>query len=114
MFCDLVDSTGISAKLDPEEWCDTCRMWHTSRRANHDRAGHDAGHRIDHAVVINRYVGNLPPMPGVFADYPAPVVRNTDAGPELAMMRRGMPPPAQVRRPPVANIRNTASPQWRG
>ena len=22
MFCDLVDSTGISAKLDPEEWCD--------------------------------------------------------------------------------------------
>jgi hypothetical protein len=24
--------------------------------------------------VINRYVGNLPPMPGVFPDYPAPVV----------------------------------------
>jgi hypothetical protein len=28
--------------------------------------------------VINRYVGNLAPMPGVFPDYPAPVVRNTD------------------------------------
>jgi hypothetical protein len=28
--------------------------------------------------VINRYVGNLPPMPAVFPDYPAPVVRNTD------------------------------------
>ena len=28
--------------------------------------------------VINRYVGNLPPMPGVFPDYPAPVIRNTD------------------------------------
>jgi hypothetical protein len=26
--------------------------------------------------VLNRYVGNLPPMPGVFPDYPAPVVRN--------------------------------------
>jgi hypothetical protein len=25
--------------------------------------------------VMNRYVGNLPPMPGVFPDYPAPVVR---------------------------------------
>jgi hypothetical protein len=25
---------------------------------------------------MNRYVGNLPPMPGVFPDYPAPVVRN--------------------------------------
>jgi hypothetical protein len=22
--------------------------------------------------VINRYVGNLPPMPGVFPDYPRP------------------------------------------
>src|ERR1700731_2055457 len=30
--------------------------------------------------VMNRYVGNLPPMPGVFPDYPAPVVRNAGAG----------------------------------
>jgi len=43
--------------------------------------------------VINRYVGNLPPMPGVFPDYAAPVVRNADAERELTMMRRGMPPP---------------------
>ena len=34
--------------------------------------------------VINRYVGNLAPMPGVFPDYPAPVVRNTDAGREMS------------------------------
>ena len=33
--------------------------------------------------VINRYVGNLPPMPGVFPDYPAPVIRNTNAGTEM-------------------------------
>jgi hypothetical protein len=33
--------------------------------------------------VVNRYVGNLAPMPGVFPDYPAPVVRNTDAGTEM-------------------------------
>ncbi|MGY3622395.1 putative SOS response-associated peptidase YedK [Bradyrhizobium sp. USDA 10063] len=26
--------------------------------------------------VVNRFVGNLQPMPGVFPDYPAPVVRN--------------------------------------
>ena len=43
--------------------------------------------------VVNRYVGNLAPMPGVFPDYPAPVVRSTDNGTELAMMRWGMPPP---------------------
>ena len=29
--------------------------------------------------VVNRYVGNLAPMPGVFPDYPAPVVRNSAA-----------------------------------
>jgi hypothetical protein len=27
--------------------------------------------------VINQYVGNLPPMPGVSLDYPAPVIGNT-------------------------------------
>ena len=32
---------------------------------------------------MNRYVSNLPPMPGVFPDYPAPVVRNADHGTEL-------------------------------
>jgi putative SOS response-associated peptidase YedK len=39
--------------------------------------------------VMNRYVGNLPPMPGVFPDYPAPVVRNIGGERELTMMRWG-------------------------
>ena len=43
--------------------------------------------------VMNRYVGNLPPMPGVFPDYRAPVVRNAGDERELVMMRWGMPPP---------------------
>jgi len=43
--------------------------------------------------VINRYVGNLPPMPGVFPDYPAPVVRNAGDDREMVTMRWGMPPP---------------------
>jgi hypothetical protein len=63
--------------------------------------------------VINRYVRNLPPMPGVFPDFPAPVVRNTDTGRELVMMRWGMPPPPRTPGPPVTNIRNTSSPHWR-
>jgi putative SOS response-associated peptidase YedK len=46
--------------------------------------------------VINRYVGNLPPIPGVFPDYPAPVVRNVGADRELTMMRWGMPPPPRT------------------
>ena len=40
--------------------------------------------------VVNRYVGNLPPMPGVFPDYPAPVVRNVGDERELTIMRWGM------------------------
>jgi putative SOS response-associated peptidase YedK len=51
--------------------------------------------------VFNRYVGNLAPMPGVFPDNPAPVVRNTDTGRELAMMRWGMPPPPCTGRAPL-------------
>ena len=41
--------------------------------------------------VVNRYVGNLEPMPGVFPDYKAPIVRNGAEGRELATARWGMP-----------------------
>jgi putative SOS response-associated peptidase YedK len=41
--------------------------------------------------VVNRYVGNLAPMPGVFPDYKAPIVRNGTEGRELATARWGMP-----------------------
>ncbi len=41
--------------------------------------------------VVNRYVGNLAPMPGVFPDYNAPIVRNGAEGRELATARWGMP-----------------------
>jgi putative SOS response-associated peptidase YedK len=64
--------------------------------------------------VVNRYVGNLAPMPGVFPDYPAPVIRNSGGERELTMMRWGMPPPPRTSGPPVTNIRNTSSPHWRG
>jgi putative SOS response-associated peptidase YedK len=39
--------------------------------------------------VINRYVGNQPPMQGVFPDYPAPVVRNAGTEREMVTMRWG-------------------------
>jgi putative SOS response-associated peptidase YedK len=41
--------------------------------------------------VVNRYVGNLAPMPGVFPDYKAPIIRNCAGGRELAPARWGMP-----------------------
>ena len=35
--------------------------------------------------MFNRYVGNLAPMPGVFPDYPAPVIRNSGGEREMTM-----------------------------
>lgn len=64
--------------------------------------------------IVRRYEANLPPMPGVFPDYPAPVIRHGGDGErELVMMRWGMPPPPRTGGPPVTNIRNTSSPHWR-
>jgi putative SOS response-associated peptidase YedK len=63
--------------------------------------------------VINQYVGNLPPMSGVFPDYPAPVVRNDDTLREMVMMRWGMPPPPRAGGYPVSrslnNLRNVTN-----
>jgi putative SOS response-associated peptidase YedK len=51
-----------------------------------------AGPAIVALFRVNRYVGNLPPMPGVFPDYSAPVVRNLGADRALTLMRWGTPP----------------------
>ncbi|AXC49492.1 SOS response-associated peptidase [Paracoccus suum] len=63
--------------------------------------------------------GNLPPLPGIWPDTRAPIVRaGADGVRELAMARWGLPTPPQhltTRRDPgVTNVRNTASPHWRG
>jgi putative SOS response-associated peptidase YedK len=58
--------------------------------------------------------GNLPPLPGIFPDYMAPVVRTAaDGARELVSMRWGMPCPPAYGGPPVTNIRNTKSLHWR-
>jgi putative SOS response-associated peptidase YedK len=46
--------------------------------------------------ALNSRVGNLPSMPGIFPDYPAPIVRNGAEGRELVMARWGMPSSAQA------------------
>ncbi|GEC62119.1 DUF159 family protein [Gluconobacter oxydans] len=70
------------------------------------------------AQVLSDHTGNLPPMPDIYPDYAAPIVRNGQNGRELVLARWGMPSPAfalkerKVDRG-VTNIRNTASPHWR-
>lgn len=59
--------------------------------------------------------GNLPPLPAIFPDMIAAVVRGTAGGErELVMLRWGMPPAyvCGVDRG-VTNIRNVSSPRWR-
>lgn len=35
--------------------------------------------------LVNRYVANLHPMPGVFPNYAAPAIRNTEAATEMML-----------------------------
>nr|WP_283258525.1 SOS response-associated peptidase family protein [Pseudomonas sp. GX19020] len=69
--------------------------------------------------VMIESIGNLEPEIAVYPDRPAPVVRNTGKGRELARLTWGMPTPPQFLKSPdapdtgVTNIRNTASPHWR-
>jgi putative SOS response-associated peptidase YedK len=66
------------------------------------------------ARAMRDTTGNLPPLPGVFPDYSAPIVRNADDGVrELVMARWGMPGPPQFGGAPITNIRNVSSPHWR-
>ncbi len=70
---------------------------------------------LDLVRAVRDLTGNLPPMPGIFPDFPAPIVRTeADGVRELAMARWGMPGPPQFGGAPVTNIRNTKSPHWRG
>ncbi len=64
------------------------------------------------------YTGNMPSLPAIFPDQPAPVVRQGDAGRELAMMRWGMASQSFALKnrktdPGVTNVRNLGSSHWR-
>jgi putative SOS response-associated peptidase YedK len=58
--------------------------------------------------------GNLEPMPAIYPDGVAPIVRSTDKGTELIRMRWGFPKPANVPGSGyVVNVRNTNSNFWK-
>ena len=73
----------------------------------------------DLARAMRSRVGNLEPLPAIFPDQAAPIVRtDTDGERELVRARWGMPSPAFAVRDKghdggVTNIRNTSSPHWR-
>lgn len=67
--------------------------------------------------LIDR-AGNMPPLPGIYPDYSAPIIRNGSGGRELIMARWGMPTPPRYlvgkrTDPGVTNIRRVSSSHWR-
>lgn len=46
---------------------------------------------IDLVGELWNNAGNVPPLSGIFPNYPVPIVRNAAAGRELSMARWGMP-----------------------
>jgi len=92
---------------------------------------------IEFTRAMQDTTGNLPPLPGIFPDYKAPVVANRGGVRELCLMRWGMPSSQKaatkradklrakgtepdfkelLRREPdsgVTNIRNTSSQHWK-
>ena len=68
--------------------------------------------------TIRDITGNMPPLPGIFPDYLAPIARNNQGVRELAMARWGMPSPVFALKgrnsdPGIPNVRNVKSPHWR-
>lgn len=67
--------------------------------------------------VATDILGNLEPSLNIYPDRPAPVIRNTPTGRELALAIWGMPSPSFVTNgnpdSGVTNIRNIASSHWR-
>lgn len=69
--------------------------------------------RASFGVSVDR-VGNLPPLPGIFPDQRAPIVRAAEDGQRaMEMFRWGIPGPKQFGEHPVTNVRNVKSPHWR-
>ena len=64
-------------------------------------------------AIKHDLTGNLPPMPDVYPDAQAPIVRMAYGDRQIEMMRWGMPGPPQFGGAPITNIRNTSSPHWR-
>ncbi len=58
---------------------------------------------------------NQPPLPAIFPVQLAPVVHiDRDGARAMEAMRWGFPPPPNLGNRPVTNVRNVASPYWRG
>jgi putative SOS response-associated peptidase YedK len=90
---------------------DVCNLYSMTR-------AQDAMRQLFARLDYDDRLGNLAPLPEVYPDYSAPILRNGSEGPEMVMARWGLPTPPQFligkkTDRGVTNVRNTASPHWR-
>ena len=96
--------------LEPHDWLGSmCNLYSMTSTQQAVR---------DLARTLRDITGNQPPLPGIFPDCPAPIVRNNKGTRELAMARWGMPSPVFALKgrnsdPGITNVRNVKSPHWR-
>jgi len=93
-----------------------CNLYSQTRSQDAMRHVFEAVLEADEALEDS--AGNLPPMPGIYPDYSAPILRAGPRGWQLGTARWGMPTPPQFlvgkrTDPGVTNIRNVSSPHWR-
>jgi putative SOS response-associated peptidase YedK len=90
---------------------DVCNLYSLTR-------AQDAMRQLFAELDYDHRLGNLAPLPEIYPDYAAPILRNASDGMEMVLARWGLPTPPQF---PigkktdrgVTNVRNTASPHWR-
>jgi putative SOS response-associated peptidase YedK len=68
--------------------------------------------------ALRDITANQPPLPGIFPDYEAPIVRHQAGERIIANARWGMPSPVFALKgrnsdPGITNVRNVKSPHWR-
>jgi putative SOS response-associated peptidase YedK len=90
---------------------DVCNLYSLTR-------AQDAMRQLFAALDYDDRLGNLAPLPEIYPDYTAPVLRSGTDGLEMVMARWGLPTPPQFligkkTDRGVTNVRNTASPHWR-
>jgi putative SOS response-associated peptidase YedK len=94
-----------------------CNLY--SQTKSQDAMRHVFEDVLQDGEVLMDTAGNLPPLPGIWPDYTAPIIRfHPMGGWQLSTARWGMPTPPRYLEGKktdkgVTNIRNVTSPHWR-
>lgn len=108
--CMTPDQADLVDGLDPDYPWRMCNLYSMTKGPQAIR---------DLVKTIRDLTGNLEPLPAIFPNRMAPIVRiGADGQRELLMARWGFPPPnipgQKPRNPYLTNIRNTSSRYWSG